>query len=79
MYGVEFETLLPKTNEKVTVIAHCKSINGYDVNGLTLKFVNGNDVVIIISYDKDFFEEVEQEANNLLLEDYYNSEFSCLM
>lgn len=55
------------------VVASCKSIlNGEDVEGLSLTFLNENDERVKVSYDKEVFEDLEHEAVYLLAEEYYN-------
>lgn len=79
MYQTELDAWLPGTDQKVRVVAGCRSIINYDVSGLTLRFYDENDCILFIEYDKDFFEEVEAAAIDGLLEDYYNSTLGYMM
>lgn len=72
MYQVEFDTFLPATTTKITVIAYCRAIINYNIIGLSFKFINDDGDVLKINYDKEFFSDIEDEANEALLEEYYN-------
>lgn len=74
MYSVVFDYHL-NTEEKYTVVASCKSINGHFVYGITLKFINDQDDTIRVKFDKDLFDDIEYEATEMLLEEYYNPEY----
>jgi hypothetical protein len=78
MYQIELETVLPGTEQKVRVIACCRSIVDHDVIGLTLRFYDLNDQIMYINYDKEFFDEIEAVANDGLLEDFYNNAFGYM-
>lgn len=79
MYQVELDAWLPGTEQKVQVVACCKNVNGYDVEGLTLRFFDEDSVIMHIEYDKDFFEDIERAAIDALLDDYYNSTLGYMM
>lgn len=79
MYQVNLDAWLPGTEQKVCVVACCKSINGYDIIGLTLRFYDENDEILHIEYDKEFFDDVEAAANDALLDEYYNSTLGYMM
>jgi hypothetical protein len=79
MYQVELDAWLPGTEQKVSVVACCKNINGYDVEGLTLRFFDENNVILNIAYDKTFFDDIESAATDALLDDYYNSTLGYMM
>lgn len=74
MWTVEFD--YPVGAQMAKVVATCKSIvaDEYDpfVDGLTLTFLDKDDVPIKVQYDKDIFEEIEDEAMLMLAEVYYN-------
>jgi hypothetical protein len=76
MYQVEFFTMLPGTEQRVRVIASCNSINDHSIYGLTLRFYDEENEVMHIKYDKDFFSDMEYEAEDALLDSYYNSTFA---
>ena len=57
------------------IVAMCKSVDGYSVNGLSFKAVNDEGKTILLKYDKDMFEEIEEMATEELLEDYYHPPF----
>lgn len=75
MYSVKFDVFLPHSLKKLTAFAHAKSINDYNVIGLTLRFLDEDEKVVHIKYDREFFDEVENEANEALLEEYYYAPF----
>lgn len=79
MYQAELDAWLPGTEQKVRVVACCRSVVNYDVSGLTLRFYDENDDILHIEYNKEFFEEVEAAAVDALLDDYYNSTLGYMM
>lgn len=78
MWQVEFN--YPVGAQMAKVVASCKSIvaDEYDpyVTGLTLTFLDKDDVPIKVDYDKEIFEEIEDEAMLMLSELYYNPELN---
>lgn len=60
----------------IQVSASCKSIYGEDVGDLKLVFLDQEDNVIKVSYDKDLFNEIEDQALLLLADAYYNPELN---
>lgn len=78
MYQVEFFTFLPGTEQRIRVIAHCNSINDHSIYGLSLRFYDENDEVIHLKYDKDFFSDMEYEAEDALLDHFYNHTFKSV-
>lgn len=78
MYQVEFFAFLPGTEQRVTVFAACNNINDYIVYGLTLRFCDDEGETMHIEYDRNFFSDVEDEANEALLDEYYNKTFKIV-
>lgn len=70
MHTVAFDCFL-NNNRKYSIIANCKSIDGNDILGLKLTFIDDNDVTVKTKYDPVLFEELRETATELLLEDYY--------
>lgn len=57
----------------IQVLAACRDVIGDEyIKGLTLTFLDENDLRLHIPYDKDLFEDVEAEAVYLLSENYFN-------
>lgn len=56
------------------VLATCKSVIETHLEGLSLTFLDENDIRIHVSYDKELFEEIEAEAEYYLSQEYYNPE-----
>jgi len=78
MYQIEFFTFLPGTEQRVRVIAACNNIVDHDVFGLTLRFYDEENEVMHLKYDKDFFSDMEYEATDALLDDFYNHTFKVV-
>jgi len=75
MLQVTFE--YPMRNQSVQVVATCKNIIGAEyIEGLTLTFLNEDDIRIFVPYEKDLFEDIESEAVYMLAEAYYNPELN---
>lgn len=75
MLQVQFEYLIK--GQAIEVIASCKSIvDSQFVDGLSLAFLNDKDERILVPYDKDLFEDLENEAVVMLAEAYYNPELN---
>lgn len=75
MLSVNFEYILP--NQNVTVVATCRSVVGAEyIEGLTLTFLNEDDIRIHVPYDKELFEDIESDAVYYLAEAYYNPELN---
>lgn len=66
----------PINGENVQVSASCKSINGEDVEGLTFIFLDYDDNVLKITYDKEMFSDIEDQALYMLADAYYNPELN---
>lgn len=75
MLQVNFE--YPINGINVQVIATCKSVlDGEYVEGLSLTFLNEDDTRIHVQYDKEVFNDIENEAIYFLSEAYYNPELN---
>jgi hypothetical protein len=72
MYQVQFTTFLPATDTMVNVVAYCKSIIGTTVLDLSFKFLDKDDELMDIEYNKEFFSDIEDEAVDALLDEFYN-------
>lgn len=66
----------PINGENVVVSASCKSINEGDVDGLILVFLDHDDNPIKVNYDKEMFEDIEDQALYMLNDAYYNPELN---
>ena len=71
MYQVIFIYHLNATT-KYNIIAKCKAIIDQDVIGLAFQFINDADETIRMKCDPVLFEDIESEATQELLDDYYN-------
>lgn len=72
MYSAEFIYHLNDKTQYI-VVAQCKTItNEFTVVGLSFKFINDDGDTVRVGYDRDLFDDIEVEATNQLLEDYYN-------
>lgn len=75
MLQINFE--YPIRGINLQVVAACRSVlNGEYVEGLTLTFLNEDDVRIHVPYNKDIFDDIESEAIYYLAEAYYNPELN---
>lgn len=75
MIQVEFD--YPINNKLMRIVATCKSvIDGEVIEGLTLMFVDEQDNRVKVSYEKELFIELEDEATVHIADAYYNPEIN---
>ena len=75
MLQIQFE--YPIRGVNMQVIACCKDVIGSEyVSGLTLTFLNEDDVRVHVPYDEDMFNDLEAEAIYMLADVYYNPELN---
>jgi hypothetical protein len=77
MYSIKFNHFLAKGDVKVKVVATCTAILDYDIYGLTLTFLTCDEFesVVDLEYDKEFFGDVQDIAEQELLEEFYNPSY----
>ncbi len=75
MLQVQFD--YPVNERMLKVIASCKSVvNEEYVESLSITFLDSDDVVVKIEYDKDMFDDIEGEALIMLADLYFNPELN---
>lgn len=78
MHKVEFPYELDDKRH-IRVIAECKSINGDECEGLSLKFLDYHNEMVDVAYDKDLFDDIEEIATGCLTDNYYNPDTYAYM
>lgn len=71
MYIAEIDYWI-NSSTRYKIVAKCKNIVGYDIEGFSFTAYNDADEVIRLKYDKEIFDDIEHEAYEELLEQYYH-------